>query len=361
MGFGEKLKSMLKGKAVEAPHMKMKVCMLGARGVGKTSVITSMYNSMKDAVMGTGLFLVADSDTERMLNSKLEDLNRIFTGIHDENDRVTESGIPGNAAESVFEFTYGMNSEKINIDLEIHDYPGEFLKAEPERVAEFVKEADAIMIAIDTPCLMEEGGRYHLAKNRLDLISKFLMNYLDNAGEKLILFVPLKCEKYYYENRIDEVTAKVKEEYKGLIEYLRDKENMHGFHKKICCAIAPIQTLGDVVFDSFERDENGDLKEIETRDGMKLPAQVYYKYRVSNAKYAPVNCVQPLYYLLAFVSKQYEKARQEQKTSGFLGRLLDVLNLIPNVEVFLLEIQRLGVKRLDNTQGYKILFGKGRV
>ena len=350
------------GKQTEAPRMKMKVCMLGARGVGKTSVITSMYNSQKEAIKGTGLFLAADSDTEKILDNKREDLMRIFEGIHRENELVTESGIAGDDTESVFEFTYGMNSEKINIDLEIRDYPGEYLKAESELVAGFVREASAIMIAIDTPCLMEENGKYHLAKNRLDLVSKFLMNYLDHTEEKLILFVPLKCEKYYREGRIDEVTSAVKKQYDGLIQYLRDKENMHGFKKKICCAITPIQTLGDVVFDSFARDERtGEIKEITTKDGMKLPAEIRFHYTASNAEYSPVNCVQPLYYLLAFVSKQYEKARQEEKNSGWIGRLREAFRLIPNVEAFLLEIQRLGLKRIENTQGYKVLFGHGRI
>lgn len=350
------------GKQTEAPRMKMKVCMLGARGVGKTSVITSMYNSQKEAVKGTGLFLVADSDTEKILDNKREDLIRIFDGIHKEKELVAESGIPGDASESVFEFTYGMNSEKVNIDLEIRDYPGEYLRDEPETVAGFVREASAIMIAIDTPCLMEENGKYHLAKNRIDLVSKFLMNYLDNTEEKMILLVPLKCEKYYREGRIDEVTATVKKQYDGLIQYLCDKENMHGFKKKICCAITPIQTLGDVAFDSFARNEmTGDIKEITTKDGMKLPAEIRYHYTASNAKYSPINCVQPLYYLLAFVSKQYEKARQEEKNSGWIGRLREAFRLIPNVEAFLLEIQRLGVKRIENAQGYKVLFGRGRL
>lgn len=346
----------------EPPRMKMKVCMLGARGVGKTSVITSMYNNHKEAVNGTELFLVADSDTSYILDKKREELRKIFYGVHGENDLVRESGIPGDASESLFTFTYGMNSEKVYMDLEIRDYPGEYLKAEPELVADFVRESSAVMIAIDTPCLMEENGQYHLAKNRLDLVAEFLMNHLSNEEEKLILFVPLKCEKYYREGRINEVTAQVQKEYKGLIEYLRDRQDMHGFKKKICCAITPIQTLGNVVFDSFAVDEmTGQIKEIVTGDGKHLPAETRYRFTSGNAGYAPVHCVQPLYYLLAFVSKQYEKSRKEQKSSGWLGQLKEALRLIPHAENFLLEIQGLGMRRIEDTQGYKVLFGHGRI
>lgn len=348
--------------SADSPRMKMKVCMLGARGVGKTSVITSMYNNHKEAVNGTELFLAADSDTSYILDSKREELKKIFSGIHRENELVRESGIPGDASESLFTFTYGMNSEKVCIDLEIRDYPGEYLKAEPELVADFIKEASAVMIAVDTPCMMEEDGRYHLARNRFDLVSDFLMNHLSCEEEKLILFVPLKCEKYYKEGRIDEVTARVQKEYKGLIEYLRDRQDLHGLKRKICCAVTPIQTLGDVVFDSFAIDEStGQIREITTGDGKRLPAETRYRYTAGDAKYAPVNCVQPLYYLLSFTSKQYEKARKEQKSAGWVSRLKDMLRLIPNVENFLLEIQGLGMKRIENAQGYKVLFGHGRI
>ncbi len=342
-------------------RFEIKVCMLGARGVGKTSVITSMYNSQKEAVLGTGLFLKADDDTSAMLNDKRQQLEKLFHGVHMEDERLISSGISGDSQETKFCFSYGMNSEKINIDMIIRDYPGEYLKSDPDMVSDFVREASAVLIAIDTPFLMEEDGKYHLAKNRLDLVADFLMNHLSSDEEKLILFVPLKCEKYYKENRIDEVLEKIKKEYGGLISYLRDKENLHGFKNKICCAVTPIQTLGDVVFDSFETDQNGNIVEISTPEGMRVPAHVFYRYARTNAAYRPENCVQPLYYLLSFISKQYEKAKQEQRQSGLLGRFMAALRLVPNVDKFIMEIDHLGRRRLDGTKGYKILFGRGRI
>ena len=181
------------------------------------------------------------------------------------------------------------------------------------------------------------------------------MKHLKNDEEKLVLFVPLKCEKYFREGRMDEVTARVQEVYAKLITYLRDREGVNGFKKKICCAVTPIQTLGDVVFDSFGTEE------IETKDGKVIPMQTNYRYISVDAKYRPQYCEQPLYYLLSFVSKQYQKMQNEEKVSGWLGKVKEALKLIPNVELFLLEIAALGAKRLDGTNGYKVLFGRGRV
>ena len=343
------------------PRMKIRICMLGARGVGKTSIITSMYNSMSEAVTNTGLFLSASMDTQIILNSKLHDLNSIYQGHPAKGDLIAESGIEGDASESVFEFTYGFNKEKINIDLEIRDYPGEYLKDRPDTVADFIREASAVLIAIDTPCLMEEGGRYQAAKNRLDLVSEFLIKHMDSESEKLLLLVPLKCEKYCLEGRIDEVTDRVKKYYGGLIEHFRDREDRFNFKKKVCCAITPIQTLGTVAFHDFGRDANGEVIEIMGNDGMALPREQRYEYAVAGAQYRPRNCEQPLYYLLSFISKQYSREIEAKKTSGIIGRLMKSFSLVPKVEEFFIEIQTLASKRIDSGQGYKILYGKGRI
>lgn len=345
----------------QPPRMKMAVCMLGPRGVGKTSVITSMYNSQKEAVRGSNLFLVANGDTQIILDDKKNLLNNVFCGFHEEGSLMEESGIPGDSTESLFEFTYGVNSERINIDLEIRDYPGEYLKNDPQIVADYIREASAVLVAIDTPCMMEEGGRYNEGRNSPKLVMDFLISHLSNQEEKLVLLVPLKCEKYFREGSIDEVTGCVQKNYAPLLEYLRDKENQHSFKMKVCCAITPIQTLGGVSFDSFARNEDGSLAEFTTKDGKVLPVKTNYTYVSADAAYSPKYCVQPLYYLLSFVSKKYRKTQDEEKVSGWLGKLKEALRLIPNVDEFMMEIAALGIHRMDGNCGYKILFGRGRI
>lgn len=363
MGFADGLNHLKKklGAKAEPPRLTMRVCMLGARGVGKTSVITSMYNSQKEAVSGTNLFLAANGSTRVALDDKLRLLREMFTGFHQENSLVTESGLPGDATESLFQFTYGMNSEKINIDLEIRDYPGEYLRTEAEMVADYIRQADAVIIAIDTPCMMETDSRYHEGKNRPRLVMDFLMDNLSSESEKLVLFVPLKCEKYFKEGQIDLVTKRICSDYEPLITHLKGQKNDATGKKNVCCAITPIQTLGTVVFDSFERDSSGAIREIATKEGQPLPAKINYRYIASNAQYMPQYCDQPLYYLLAFVSKQYQKAQSQQTKAGLWGKLQEILRMIPNVDAFLIEIASLGQSRLDDVQGYKVLFGRGRI
>lgn len=356
----DRVKNLVKTNT-EPPRLTMRVCMLGARGVGKTSVITSLYNSQKAAVAGTQLFLVADGDTQAILENKKNLLMGMFTGLHDEGDLVTESGLPGDSGESLFQFTYGMNTERINIDLEIRDYPGEYLRSEADTVAAYIREADAVIVAIDAPCLMEADGRYHGGKNRPELVTDFLREHLASDGEKLVLLVPLKCEKYYREGRIDEVTKRVEAEYAGLISHLKGLRNDETGKRSVCCVIAPIQTLGSVVFESFQTGPDGAVEEISTKDGLPLPAKINYRYAAANAAYEPKYCEQPLFYLLAFVSMQYRQAQEQKNTGGILNKLREALRLIPHIDDFMLEIALLGHRRLDSAQGYKVLCGRGRI
>ncbi|MBQ7886267.1 MAG: hypothetical protein IJ313_05170 [Clostridia bacterium] len=340
---------------------KMSICMLGARGVGKTSVITSMYNGQKEAVEGTDLFLIAQGTTDSILRQKRECLKEIFSGYHEADEFVKEGGIAGDSKETTFSFTYGMNSANVNIGLEIRDYPGEYLLSNPQTVAEYVRQADAVLVAIDTPCLMEENGIFNEGKNRPKLVSQFLMENLPQGEEKLVLFVPLKCERYANDGRLDEVKERICEVYAELLEYLRDRQDQHGLKKKICCAITPIKTLGGVEFDSFEYNFDGTVNIVELADGSLIPAGINYRFVSTDAQYAPENCEQPLYYLLGFFSKQYEIMRQEQSKSGLMERLRKFLSLVPHMDEFRLEAAKLSLRRSDCGVQNPVLFGKGRI
>lgn len=207
---------------------------------------------------------------------------------------------------------------------------------------------------------MESDGRYNEGKNKPELVMNFLKKHLPDGAEKLVLFVPLKCEKYVQEQRLGEVTERVREVYKDLILFLKDKDNQHGLKNKICCAIAPIQTLGGVTFDSFAKDLDGSIAENTLEDGSVIPNMIHYRY-VGDVGYAPQNCAQPLLYLLGFFAKQYNNLNTEQPKTGFWQRISDWFRLVPNIENFTLEVGKLSVKRKRNGTHDKILFGAGRM
>lgn len=359
MGIWDTLKKGIFGEEMpEKPVMK--VCMMGARGVGKTSVLTSMYNNMNTAINDTNLHIVAETGTEEILRKKLKDLQGMFFQGNDVCDEV-QTGIAGDSTVSIFEFDFGLNTEKVNMGLEIRDYPGEYVLREPDTVRQYIAESNAVLIAVDTPHMMECGGRYNEAKNCVAVITDFFKTALSAASsEKLVMLVPLKCEKYYRDGNIDAVTGKVKETYKELIDFLRDKGNGNGMEGKFACVVAPILTVGEIVFAGFGS-EGGTVLEVSGRDGLHVPRQVKYQYAKPGARYVPEFCEQPLYYLLSFISKQYLKMKDEAEGSGLIGKMKKMFELTPKVSEMLVELQKFSYKKLDNMDGYATCFGRGKV
>lgn len=354
----KKAKETIVGKPMpEKPVMK--VAMFGARGVGKTSVLTSMYNNMNKAIEDTAFHIIADSGTDFLLASKTDDLKRMFFYGNDVNDAV-QAGIAGDSVESTFVFDFGMKTENINIGLEIKDFPGEYIRREKETVKQYIRESNAILIAIDTPHMMECDGIFNEGKNRTSEITGFFKEVLNrDSDSKLIMLVPLKCEKYYHEGKIDQVTQKVEQTYAELIDFLKDKDDENGLRHKFACVITPILTVGEIVFDGFGM-ENGKPGEI-IFEGYHVPKQVNYKYLKADAQYAPKYCEQPLYYLLSFIAKQFNEMKKESEESGLMGKLKKMFAMEPERNRMIQDLHKFRQKKVKDVDGFKVLTGAGKV
>jgi hypothetical protein len=343
MGMIETVTNKILQKYSNATTPKIKVCMMGPRQVGKTSILTAIFKNAGDAVIGSKIVLTADSATMLLLDERHIELQEMFhkNGVRER----PGIGIAASDQEHVFNFNIRVN--KTAIGLEIKDFPGEYLTDNPGSVNEFLKASDAVFIAIDTPHLMEENGRFNEAKNRTgDVISFFKNNYGEGMGHKLVMLVPLKCEKYFFEGKIDAVSGKVKDAYRELFEYL-DTE-----HKSYTsCVIAPILTVGGVVFDGFEKDDAGSVSVLING----IPKKANYRFHGTAATYNPQFCDQPLYYLLSFIAKQYSANRIKK---NLWGRFTSIFNLFSNDPSLLLEVKRLGNGRMENRNGYRIITGK---
>lgn len=322
----------------------IRACMMGPRSVGKTTVLTSVFFDSSKSFAHTNLKFVADSDTQDLMTTRHIELLHIFDEHLDVEDR-PDAGISATSQVHVFNYEFGLKGKKTSIDLEIKDFPGEFVDNSLHRneVCQFINDSNAILIAIDTPHLMEQGGKYNEAKNQVRTITNFLIQELEGlSGNKLILFVPLKCETYFYQKRMDEVSTAVEKAYHLLIDKIQGI-----YADKITCAITPILTIGGVEFDRFDETSI-------TPAGYPLVA--YYKFYAKNPAFSPMFCVQPLYYLLSYVTKQYEVNKTK---GGFFRRMFFSLFDLFSSDIDLLrELKAMNKYRLEDKNGYKILNGK---
>ena len=348
MGFLDEAKNKIneavdafKSKAV--PRIPMKVCMMGPRAVGKTTILTAIFNDTQENLgITTNLLLNAEGDTGTELINRKHYLNAIFANRTQITDKPA-AGLAGTSTVNTFDFAFGLKGKDPRIDLEIKDFPGEYVLDRPQEVIQFINESAAVFVAIDTPHLMEEEGKYCEVKNRPSVITDFFKKQ-SMTGEKLVLFVPLKCERYFFEDRMNEVLHRVEEVYGDLIAMFKASE-------KVACAVTPILTLGDVEFDQFKKTMSGNTALL----GNGCPEEAMYRFRGSSPKYNPVFCVQPLYFMLSFLSAQYSR---EKKNRKFIDRVFSsIYSLFESDEELFDEILRMEKNRRTDLPGYEVECG----
>ena len=348
------------------------VLLVGPRRSGKSSVLASMIDSFKNISAGTYLHIVPDYTTRQLTEKKLINLQKTHNILREaaknypcfamDEEQTSES------SDYTFSISYlNRNAKRVILaDAVFQDRPGEWL-SDPEHrdeMKELVGEADILLIAIDTIHLMEERGvfcrNFHRIGDMRDCISgsEFLE---ENSGNKLVLFVPLKCERYYHDGRMNEVQARIHDEMSNLIDLLTaDKVK-----NRVTLGIAPILTIGGIEFDSFGRDEEGHVIQVRDRgQGNQLylrpnPNYIYYRFWKTDPSFRPMFCEQPALYLLYYIASTVKKENlKKMNLIGFLiyliTSLLRLSRLFSSTNVtFSLSLLQSKIKRSGN--GYEII------
>lgn len=334
MGFLDKLSDNLSSHLGKTPVVK--VMMMGPRAVGKTSIMASIFNETKNNIAGTEIYFRAVDDTIKTLDDKKGELMYVITKQKDFSETPKTGAIDATSEPSKFQFEMGMKGRTKTIDVEITDFPGEYIQSKKDKVAAYVKESNVIMVAIDTPYLMEEKGLYNEEKNKVSEVTAFFRGHPKELKDKLVLLVPLKCELYFHNGSIDKVTEKVERAYSDLIKVCTTNDN--------AVVVTPIQTLGGVEFDKFV--DNTGLATIS-----KLAR---YKFWGNPPKYTPLFCVQPLYYMMSYIANYYEWSKAQPK--GFFDRLSDsLMSVLKNDDEFFHEIKKMSLNAKVGSHGYKII------
>lgn len=286
MGLFSRLEHIIFGeKMPEKPVMK--ITMMGARGVGKTSVLTSMYSNMNEAI-----------------SEKVMELENYFTDPVYIDSQVFRPDQTSTDNPRYFQHEVRIGDRESGYTLKFTDIPGEYYASPQynEVVRNMVNKSQVMLIAIDTPHMMEKIdeatgiGEGHYVFNRVREITHYFKEaFKENKEPRLVIFVPLKCEKYYYKNKMDKVSQMVKTSYKPLLDILGAEGN-----RDLCTvAIMPILTLGGAEFFRFD----SDLRDVGIYN---------YVRNIEKRKYAPQFCEQPLILILRFLVAVAKKAKNKQ-------------------------------------------------
>lgn len=229
-------------------------------------------------------------------------------------------------------------------------------ESEDKGVIDRFIESNVIVIAIDAPALMEgrlrEGvGEFHTFANMPDRIREVIATSDARMTEdlqegqkiksKLILFVPLKCEKYYHAGEMEQLKERVKLGYRDSFDYLAGKD-------EYTVAITPILTLGDIVFDHYDTTTDKKGREMVRRFGAEAPQGIAHMpnamFRLRDASCRAINplyCEQPLLYIEGYIlgldrqlEKAKKKAEKERRANTPLGKAFKVVKFVIGVAFY---------------------------
>jgi hypothetical protein len=320
---------------------ELQITMLGATGVGKTTLLTAIYEQFESNIGLTDLQLTPDDDSAAMLQDRLTDLKSLVD-VFEARGRMGIQGteaIAGPESLRSFIFDLGRKGKKPSLRLIFRDYPGGYHEtkataAEKKFVNELLRDSVAVLIAIDAPALMEKNGKFHDKINRPDQIKNiFKQAYQELQSPRLVIFAPVKCEKYLKtEESAQELLNNVKKGYQQLIS-LFDTESLS---PQIASVITPVQTVGSVVFSRIEI-------------GNDNTPHFYFRKVRHDAKYCPKDSEQPLRYLLRFLLKLH----LEDRNWGMFNFLRNWFN----ADEFLKKAVDEFAKGCKNTGSFAILKG----
>lgn len=365
-GFGTTTTEVIE-KAVSGGNNDIRVMMFGGRRCGKTSVLAAMQSCF-DSHFGRGRLTISSADNETMLviEDKHREINSYFES-RGENRSFVPDDTP-TTEKTEYSFNIGLKGKKDVLTVTFVDYPGEWLNQGDKlsTLEDMMNESHIILIAIDSPYLMEQVnspnpddpnaiGKYNDLRNYCNRIGEMMKKSfsLDENGEpKMILFVPLKCEKYYNQQKMGILIQRLKKAYETTFNYLE------GFNKKLCeVAITPILTLGCAEFDRFRR-ENG---EILLDEQYHTPKEALYIFKDTSVREPhPKYCEQPMVYILSYVFEMARRAR-DPKNKNVIMRAWQFVNekfwSMPSAQDFFEEretVQKAMIKN-DAESGYKLI------
>jgi GTPase SAR1 family protein len=329
--FKKMIAQLFQGKI--APMQTLKITMLGSSGVGKTSLLSAIYDQFDQIIGQTNLQLTPDDNSTTILEHRLTELKSLVG-----NSIRARGGIQGTVSPRSFFFDLGKTGVSPSVQLHFQDYPGGYIEsgATPEQlkfVESFIRESAAVLIAIDTPALMELDGQWHETINKPQIVRNLFKEAYQNLDSpRLVILVPVKCEKYVQNDRdASELLRRIREKYARLLDFF----SADALIPNVAVVVTPVQTVGSVIF-----------SRIEVKDDVPY---FYFRKPDPDDSYQPRDSEQPLRYLLRFLLRLHIEKRRVPIINpilSFFGR-----------DVALKEAVREFANGCKNTGGFSVLQG----
>lgn len=255
--------------------------LFGASRSGKTSILSSMLTAGRSYLSRDYKLLLQDktdySDGKTTLNDSKLGMENLLKKDWSPEPRL--GALTGN--QSFAEYLFSLNVTSIQgvdpLTVNFIDMPGEkFDLTNPDytQLCDLVKDCQILIVAVDTPALLysdkKDDAYYYEVLNCVegltDMVSLLGMNRGENAL-RLLAFVPIKCEYWVQNNKMDKVYQLIEKVYQNPIEIAKNLT-------RVKIMTIPVETIGGLLFDhhtednrmkilSYDPDKNVDFKDKE--------------------------------------------------------------------------------------------------
>ena len=348
----------------------LKILMMGGQRSGKSSMLAGLLETMlngKVKELVTVEDMTARSGTGLDLSRNIRDLKLRLLMTQDKSFLIDDENNKTNAfSDYLLEFAVPGTSSRMQ--MLFSDVNGEFYdkgQIHDTEISKLIRECDVFLVAIDTPFLMEAvnpsnrlcNESINLSYNHVRDLEDFFteLDDKDGADAKLVIFVPLKCEKWAKEpNGLNRVTQRVKEVFATHIKNL-------SAYAKMNITILPMLTAGNINFVEFHdayiynsidgakrcckididkvRTEFGDVEPMLPGETINEDSEAviagtnlmrpfsWYQITPGNNSYAPRNCDQLPLHIIRFMLAKLIDA-EENSYKGFFGSILKFLKTV---------------------------------
>lgn len=265
--------------------------MVGLDGVGKTTLLSTMYHELSRIDNPAGFEVAASEDTHRDLHDAYKKLSTILAQPTFTPTWPLLKGTAG-IVERQFEILFKGKKE---LELVLCDIAGGLVRAKEgnpdfDELKNKLEEAIVIMNVIDGSVLVEGDELLSIQKNDPAQIYKLLLPILRQGKNYLILFVITKCEAWLKNDKTrKQLETAFETQYEMILKLIEGLDNVVG-------VLIPVKTMGCVEFTRI--DSKGEEKEV-------------IFVRKPNLRFKPVDIEQPQRYALAFALVQHNQHRSQ--------------------------------------------------
>ncbi len=230
--------------------IKQKFTILGPSGVGKTSLMATMYDNVREMFNGTLLSIRPSSNSNQRINRAVAEMNAALT------PNVEFEPVLGTSEAIEYSFSVGMNGNYY-IECAFKDFPGGWLSDDIDKfeneIQPWLNESQILVLPVDASLVMQYNKKDK--KQREAVINFCEIPQLEriigdwakirkaNYSFARIFVVPLRCETYINDyNKSQLMYSQISDIYEPVFKSLNN--NMDSFDIYYC----PVDTYGCVKF-----------------------------------------------------------------------------------------------------------------